>query len=180
MAKTAVKVAGTVAAGAALGALVARKRWQGSQSGRVVRAVTIDRPPAQVYEFLRDPARLLGALDGRASKWIGKMHPQLVEEEPGHLLSWRAADGPMPHEGRVILTEAPNDRGTELTVDVSHGGEGSAKQADVTLRTNLRRIKQMLEAGTIVEVQGQPTGRGPIQERLTRKVQDKLTAGGRP
>jgi uncharacterized membrane protein len=179
MANKAVKVAVAAAAGAAFGAFVARKR-PGSGKRQVTRGVTIDRPSTQVYEFLRDPAAVLDALDGQASKWVRKSDPQIMESEPGRLLSWRATEGPVPHTGQIRLADAPGDRGTELMVTVSYDRPVFGKDPDLVLRTNLRRIKQMIEAGTIIEVQGQPTGRGLIQERLTRKVQDKLTVGGRP
>lgn len=151
MPSRAVKVAAAIAVGAAVGALVAGRRPGGRRKHRVVRGVTIDRPPAQVFEFLRDWTRLRSALDERASKWASETDLQIVDQEPGSLLSWRALKGPVPHVGWVRLAEAPNGRGTELMVVLSYQRAVSGRDLDLVLRTNLRRAKQMLEAGTIID-----------------------------
>jgi uncharacterized membrane protein len=115
---------------------------------------------------------------------------EVTEDVPDRLLAWRVTDGPVPHEGRVEFTPAPTGRGTEVRVSLHYELPGgplasaaariSGDEPDLVLRTNLRRIKQVLECGRVVTVDGQPTGRGPVSERVTRLFQHKLTAGGRP
>jgi uncharacterized membrane protein len=172
-----------------------------------LRAITIDRPAAEVYGFWRDLTRLAAVMDpparvellaesrsqwtvevpgGRTLQWTA----EIIKDEPESVLTWRVDAGPVPHEGRVEFTPAPNDRGTEVRVGLRYRmpagrlGAAAAKlvgtEPDQVLRTTLRRMKSLLECGAVVRVTGQPTGRGPVQERVTRLAQRKLVAGGRP
>jgi uncharacterized membrane protein len=209
---TAVAVTAAATAATAAGAIRMARRAPESLPMRrdghraTLRGVTVNRPPADVYGFWRDLPRLAAALereatatvlaDGR-SRWSVRgpagapveYTAEIIADEPGALLAWRVADGPLPHEGRVEFTEAPGGRGTELRVglryEVPGGALGQAAvkltgdEPDQVLRTTLRRVKQLLECGEIVTTEGQPSGRGPVQERITRFAQHKLVTGGR-
>lgn len=203
-------IAGLAAAGTA--AAVAARHTGGKARPRTgsrhtVRGVTVDRPPAQVYAFWRDLRTLATSLDRatrvreldrRLSQWTvdGPLDipvewtAEITEDVAERVLGWRVEDGPVPHEGRVEFTAAPNDRGTEVRVELRYdvpGGKLGATAARLTgdepdqvLRTTLRRMKQLLECGRVVTVDGQPTGRRAVQERVTRVLQHKLSTGGRP
>jgi uncharacterized membrane protein len=172
-----------------------------------LRAVTIYRSPEQVYEFWRDLPRVAAAMEppakvrqedhvrsqwtvelpaGRTATWTA----EIVLDEPERVLAWRVDEGPVPHEGRIEFRPAPNDTGTEIQVGLRYKlpggrlGKAAAKalgdEPDQVLRTTLRSVKSLLECGEVVRVLGQPTGRGPVQERVTRFAQRRLVAGGRP
>lgn len=96
---------------------------------------------------------------------------------------------------RVEVRPAPGERGTEVLAHVEAGTEGGGDGAsratelgkrvageapDQRLRAELRRFKSTVEAGTVVTTEGQPTGRGPVREALTRAVTDRLRAWGTP
>lgn len=114
---------------------------------------------------------------------------EIVEDRPGQLLSWRSlADSPVDTAGSVLFEEAPGGRGTLVRVvmdlgaartsdsDGSAGLNGDAtltalslfsglagKTAEMQIREDLRRFKELLEAGEIPTTEGQPHGpRGAI------------------
>lgn len=203
------KMVAATAAAAGVAAVLAARHYREQLSGHRVtlRSVTVDRPASVVYDFWRDLPRLAAAmdrptqvevLDETTSRWhvqgpLGatvSWTATIVEEQPGKVLAWSVRDGVLPHEGRLDLVEAPGDRGTEVHVSLRYELPGGAvselatkltgDEPDLVLRSCLRRMKQLLECGLVVTTDGQPRGRGPIQEKMTRFVQHKLTAGGRP
>jgi uncharacterized membrane protein len=205
--RMAVAATATAATGALVAAAAIRNREALSGHRVTLRSVTIDRPAAVIYRFWRDLPRLAGALDRPAavevvdettSRWtvhgpLGRtLHwtAEITEDQPDRTLAWRVTDGVLPHEGRLQLTDAPGDRGTEVHVSLRYELPGGPVTAAVTtltgdepdqvLRTCLRRIKQLLECGLVVTTDGQPSGRGPVRERVTRFMQHKLVTGGRP
>lgn len=180
-------------------------RGNGQQA--TLRGITVNRPPEVVYGFWRDLPELAQALgrgvevemiDEWHSRWTADgpagvrvtWHAEIVMDEPNRLIAWRATGSPVPHRGQVELSPAPGDRGTEvwvrLTYHVPAGRLGAAvatltgDDPDQVLRTALRRTKQLLECGQVVAVDGQPSGRGPVQERVTSFVDHRLATGGRP
>ena len=178
-------VAGAAGAGVAVAiaarAVRARRRGPVGPGGErtYLRGVTVNRPPAEVYAFWRDLPRLATVLD-RVS----------VVDEPERAIGWRSVDSPVPHEGRVEFRPAPGGRGTELRAGLSYrppaGALGAAAarltgdEPDLLLRDALRRVKQILECGEAIRVDGQPTGRGPVQERVTEAIRHTVATGGRP
>jgi uncharacterized membrane protein len=185
------------------------RHWPLRRDGRYVtlRGITVDRPVDEVYAFWADPRRLAEAtgrrataerLDERRVRWsvagpagrtVGWV-AELTVEEPPHVLGWRSDSGPVPHEGRAEFSPAPGNRGTELRVGLTYrlpaGTTGAAlarltgDDPDQLLRTALRRAKQLLEAGEIVTLDGQVSGRGPLRQRITEYVDHRLATGGRP
>jgi uncharacterized membrane protein len=145
------------------------------------RAVTIYRPPTEVYAFWRDLPNLAQALghvvrvdevDDRRSRWIVEgpgsseveFMADILFDEPPRLIEWRADDAPLPHQGRVEFSRAPGGRGTEvrLTVTASDGTARAGRaprSGDRLLYDALRRVKQIMEAGEVLRVEGQSSGR---------------------
>lgn len=202
---------GTAAVGAGVAAAVmARRRAVDRSTVRhrsTVRAVTVNRPPAEVYDFWRELPRLAEAMarrtrveqvDERYSRWsmdgpVGRRarwHARITEDRPGRALAWQVDDGPAPHYGRVWFTDASLDRGTEVRVALRYASPGgrvgrlllslTGDEPDLLLRTTLRRVKSLLECGQVVVAGELTSGRGPAAERVTRMVRDQLTTGGRP
>lgn len=117
------------------------------------RTVTIDRPAAQLYAFLRDPVNL-------ALLWTEDSWPSLtVEEEAGRAINWHATDEKAARfSGRLELRPAPAGRGTEVTVTLATPSRNPlhrlwdkvrADDPRVRSRRALRRLKQLMETGEV-------------------------------
>jgi uncharacterized membrane protein len=173
----------------------------------ILRGVTVNRSSKEVYDFWRDLPNLarvvdevirVEPLDDRRSRWTVQAPggneltfvAEIVVDEPGEVLAWRSDESPVGHEGRVEFLPAPGDRGTDLRVGITYRppagrfGVAMAKIAgqepDQQLRDALRRVKQIMEAGEVVLVDGQTSGRSPGQEKATQAIRHRVTAGGRP
>jgi uncharacterized membrane protein len=174
-----------------------------------VRSVTVDRPAGALLSVWRDPDWLAVALarpvrlermaQGRWRCVVGDPRhaggpfeatgPTVeITEEASQTLHWRTDDGRVAHRATVTLTPAPRDRGTQIRVELRYrvGRVGHAMavlrgvDADQTLRTVLRRVKSLTECGQVASTMDEPSGRGPVGERVTRSVRRRLAVGGRP
>jgi len=160
-----------------------------AQAGvRVEEAITIDRPAEELYRYWRDYANLPKFMediesvtstspDGMHSHWVarGPMGTKLEwdsvihNETPGELIAWRSTHGELETAGSVHFTPAPGGRGTEVRVNQKlnpPGGKIGVAIANVlghgpagVTRENLRRFKQIMEAGEIATTSGQASGR---------------------
>ena len=153
----------------------------------VRRAVTINKPRAEVYGFWRrfeQLPRFMTHLESvteqgnGVSHWVAKApaggtvewDAEIVEEREGELISWRSRPGAeIPNGGTVRFVDGPVGRGTEvhvaLTYDPPGGAAGAAvakvfgEEPDQQVREDLRRFKRLLETGEIATTDGQPSGR---------------------
>jgi uncharacterized membrane protein len=99
----------------------------------------IDKPAQEVYSYWRNlsniPASInhlmdVEMIDENLSKWksnlLGKFFPinwqaEIVKDEPGHLIGWRAIKGSMlPHVGRVEFDKTPDGMATMLKIVLSY------------------------------------------------------------
>jgi uncharacterized membrane protein len=221
------RVAGTiagsalVAGGAVIAGVAARRRTRPmvralprlvarvghGRPRRFVHAITVDRPPAEVFAFWRDFRNLprfmanverVDVLDGGRSHWVVRAPTGTVEwdaeilgEEPGRRIAWRAlGNPPLPHEGTVSFVPAPGGRGTEVRVGMIYepaaGALGLAvarlagQEPDQQAREDLRRLKQVLECGRIVQVDERVSGRSARQQKATALLRRRMARGGRP
>ena len=153
----------------------------------VAKSVTINRPRYEVYEFWRVLERLPEFMihlqsvtttgDGR-SHWVAKApggsvewDAEIVEDQPGELLSWQSIDGSeVSNGGSVRFADAPTDRGTEIHVVLHYDPPGGSAGAMVAklfgeepgqqLLDDLRRFKQVMETGEVVRSEGSLAGAG--------------------
>jgi uncharacterized membrane protein len=161
-------------------------RELGPRAALVERSITIGRPPDEVYAAFRDvaswprfmahvravearePTTWHWALEGADGGTI-EFTVELVDDRPGEHVGWRTlADSDVRHAGAIYFTEAPGGRGTELKVVVGYAipggpiGEIAARALghapDQQVREDLRRFKQLVEAGETATVEGQPMG----------------------
>lgn len=160
----------------------------GQEGIEVHRAVTIRRPPADVYDFWRQFQNLPRFIDhlesveelgeGR-SRWRARSMPggvplswevRLTADEPGQRLAWETLpEANVVHRGIVAFRPAGADEGTELHVEMVYapaGGIVTTAAAQLLkaitaqqIKEEIRRCKQILEAGEIPTIEGQPTGR---------------------
>ena len=159
-----------------------------SQGGvRVDESVVIDKSAEELYFFWRDHSNLprfmseirsVTSPDGVVSHWVSEgplgltleWDAEIYNDEPGRLIAWRSLPGSqMATAGSVHFNPRPSGRGTEVRVNQKFDppggslGVGVAKligydPASVT-RENLRRFKQLMEAGELPTTSGQPSGR---------------------
>jgi uncharacterized membrane protein len=156
--------------------------------GRLVKhSVTINRPAEELYRvwhdfenlprFMIDVESVRTTGEGRAH-WITKgplgqtssWETEVFREVPGHLIAWKTLPGAeVVHAGTIRFDPASADRGTVVTMEVNYeppmGLVGTTiakmigKDPDDSVREDLRRFKQLMEAGELPTVEGQPSGR---------------------
>lgn len=154
---------------------------------RIKTALIIDRPPEQLYrhwrdmsnlpQFMKHVERVEPSNDGR-SHWVAngpvgstiEWDAELTEDRPNELIGWRSIEGSeLNHAGSVRFEPATGGRGTVVTVAMHYrpplGTVGAAvaawfgKDPNQTIKTDLRRFKQIMETGEVITTQGQPAGR---------------------
>jgi uncharacterized membrane protein len=167
-----------------------RKRAQ-----TVTTAITIGAEPEDVYQFWRNFQNLprfmtnissIDVMDNRRSHWTVRgpagtqveWDAEIVEDEPNERISWRTLPGAkIDHTGSVRFVAAPGNRGTEVHVRLryraSKFGASIAKllfaEPGQQIRADLRRLKQVLETGSVVHsdstVHGGPHPARPSEDR---------------
>lgn len=158
---------------------------------RVEESVTINRPADELYRYWREYANLprfmrsiesVTAIDTnpRRSHWVARTpvgpplewEAEIHNDEPGRLIAWRSVEGSrVETAGSVHFEPAPGGRGTEVRVNWKVNPPGGALAAlaarafgadpATETREDLRRFKQLMEAGELPTVHGQPSGRRP-------------------
>ncbi len=153
---------------------------------KVEHAITVTKPAAEVYRFWRDLENLPRFMthlidvdtttDGR-SHWIAKgpfgtrfeWDAEIVTDTPNSVIAWRSLDGAdVDTAGSVHFSELPHGRGTEVRVSLKYdppGGKlGTAlatlvgRSPEAQIKADMRRFRQIMEAGEIPTTSGQPHG----------------------
>jgi uncharacterized membrane protein len=140
------------------------------------RAVTINKPTAELYAYFRDFAKLpsfmenverVDVLDGTRSHWVVKApggstvewDARITEEQEGTLIAWTSEEGAdSANSGRIEFREAGR-RGTVVTATIAYDPPGGAigklvakifqREPAIQARRDLRRFKQLMETGEI-------------------------------
>jgi uncharacterized membrane protein len=159
---------------------------QQSRSIRVERAITVNKPPQQVYVFWRnfenlpqfmDHLKEVQILDNRRSHCVAKgplersveWDAEITDERENEFISWRSLPGSqVPNSGTVTFRPAPDGRGTEVHVLMAYmppAGTAGAIVAKLTgeepntqVREDLHRFKQVMETGEVQTREGQLHG----------------------
>jgi uncharacterized membrane protein len=95
---------------------------------------------------------------------------EITEERQNEQISWQSLPGSLVHgRGSVTFSDAPGNRGTEVRVQFAYdppGGTPSVALAKLfgggpeqQVGEDLRRFKQMMEAGEVSTIYGQTSGR---------------------
>lgn len=142
----------------------------------VARAVTINRPRAELYAFWRDfnnlPAVLdnvvrIEVLDRERSHWVVKSpgggivewDSRITEDRDGELIAWASEEGAdIPNSGRIEFRDA-GSRGTVVVATINYdqpfGTLGRVisrifqREPKMQAQRDLRRFKQLMETGEI-------------------------------
>ncbi|HJT36751.1 MAG TPA: SRPBCC family protein [Pirellulales bacterium] len=157
------------------------------QGVKVERDITIFREPAALYSFWRNfenLPRVMSHLDSvrcedpHRSHWIARgplgrrveWDAEVINERENELIAWRSLEGSdIDTAGSIHFAPAPGERGTEVKVvlkyDVPAGKAGAAiawlcgEAPGQQVQEDLRRFKQIMEAGAVPTIEGQPMGR---------------------
>lgn len=108
---------------------------------------------------------------------------EIEEERENEVIVWRSLPGSIvKNQGAVHFQDAPGGRGTEVHISIRYdipGGSAAAAFAKIfgdepgqQVREDLRRFKQMLEAGETATVIGQSSGRIKQAEKQRAKIQE--------
>ena len=147
---------------------------QSQGSSALARAVTINKPVAEVYAYFRDFSNLpsfmenvvsIDTPDATRSHWVVKApggttvewDARVTEDQPNALIAWTSEEGAdVPNSGRVEFRDA-GARGTVVTATILYDppagvvGKLIAKlfqrEPAIQARRDLRRFKQLMEAG---------------------------------
>lgn len=153
-------------------------RGRGGAEGRGIhirKAVTLNRPPEEVYGFWRDLRNLPRVLhhleevepvDDRRSHWRAKgpagssfeWDAEIIEDRPNELLAWRSLPGAeVPNSGWIRFETARGSKGTRITVDLRYVPPGGMLGARIArlfgrepgqeVQEDLRAFKQVMETG---------------------------------
>jgi uncharacterized membrane protein len=150
---------------------------------KVVRAATINSPPDEVYRVWRDLENLprfmshlkLVTKEGNRSYWVAKApagmsaewDAEIVNDKPGRLIAWRSLEGSeVRTAGSVHFNPTPDGRGTEVLVELKYDPPGGklgtwlawlfGEEPGLQIRDDLKRFKEMMEAGRAAAAPKQP------------------------
>jgi uncharacterized membrane protein len=153
---------------------------------RVEKTVTINRPAAELYTFWRNLENLpkfmrhlksVQVKDDQTSHWVAnaplnqsiEWDAVIVNDEPNHLIAWTSVDGAeIENSGFVRFQSIAGDRGTEVKVVMEYQPPGGVlasaiaklfgEEPEQQVGDELNRFKQLMEAGEIATIEGQPKG----------------------
>jgi uncharacterized membrane protein len=172
---------------------------------RVIQTFTIfGRMPGELYDYWRNLENLprilqhlesVKEVDARRSRWVAKApagqtvawDAEIINDVPGEVIAWRSLPGAgVPNAGAVTFREAPGGRGTEIKVNLEYepplGKLGVAvaklfgEEPSVQVREDLRRYKNLMEAGEI-PVSYNPGQGKPPQQTFDARVNRGQTGG---
>ncbi|MDQ3803520.1 MAG: SRPBCC family protein [Acidobacteriota bacterium] len=150
-------------------------------------SVTINRPPEELYSFWRNfenLPRFMNHLEAvhmtgeNRSHWVAKApagtrvewDAEVYNEKANELIAWRTLEGAdVASAGSVRFEPAAGGRGTTVRVVLKYDPPGGALGAAVArlfgenpeqqISEDLRRFKQLMEAGEASTTEGQPSER---------------------
>jgi uncharacterized membrane protein len=149
--------------------------------------ITILAPAEKVYAYWRNLENLPSFMKHLASieiigptrsrwKWRAikdqvtlEWESEITDEVPNALIAWRSTEGAtVAHTGEVFFDELSHGRGTEVHVSVRYQPPGGkvtdflekvlGESPDITLKEDIRRLREIIEVGTIPTTEGQPRG----------------------
>lgn len=151
------------------------KSWH--EAALVGRAITVNKPRAEVYAAWRDFTRFpqfmenvksVEVSDNRRSHWViaapagrtVEWDAVITEDEPDQFIAWESVEGAdIKNSGRIEFRDAAPGRGTVVTATIIYDPPGGdigkliaklfQKEPKVQARRDLRRFKQLLETGEI-------------------------------
>lgn len=170
-----------------------KEELSGSGGVHVKESITINREPSEIYRYWRQLENLpqfmhhlkrVDVIDARRSHWVARApartkvewDAEIINEVENELIGWQSLPGSqVVNAGSVRFERAPGDRGTVVTVHLQYDPPGGKVGAAVAklfgeepsqqIADDLRRLKQLLEAGEIITTEHQPSGRSSMHAR---------------
>jgi uncharacterized membrane protein len=163
--------------------------------------VTVWRLVDDVYGYWRDFTNLPTFMyhlqsvrvdDAGRSHWVAnapvgnsvEWDAEMTADEPNRRIAWRSLPGStIENRGSVEFTPTPDKRGTEVRVVITYnmpaGALGKAistvlgESPEQQVNDDLRRFKQMLEAGEVLRSNGSPAGTVAARQMHQHSAQPK-------
>ncbi len=163
------------------------RRTERGKDALVGKTVTINRPRQQLYDRWRDFTRFpdfmenvreVEKLDEKRSRWAieapagtsVELVTRITQDRPGELIAWESEpDSKIQTQGQVEFTDGPPGRGTVVRLTMRYDPPGGfpgrivakllQREPSIQARRDLRRFKQLMEAGEVTSNAG-PSGRG--------------------
>lgn len=150
---------------------------------------TINKPVSEVYKYARDldnwalileklgHSREAHQLSGRAplNRRVGA-GPEIWKEEQDQVIAWQSRGRHLERRGAMRFRPAAGNRGTEVVLGIEYHYSSplivrglqmlAGHDPEQRAREALRALKQMLEAGEIPTIAGQPSGRRGLKGKL--------------
>jgi uncharacterized membrane protein len=161
-------------------------------------SITIDKSAESLYSFWRDFKNLplfmktlesVTVLDELRSHWVAKgigaakveWDAEIYNEKENELIAWRSRENAdVVNAGSVRFQNGPEGHGTYVRVTVNYnppaGKLGSTLaqllggEPKQLIKEDLRRLKQLMEAGEIATIDGQTSGRAQIDEIAPKAI----------
>jgi uncharacterized membrane protein len=150
-------------------------------------SIAIDKSPQELYSFWRDFTNLplfmknlesVTELNSTQSHWVAKgpagtrveWDAEIYNEKENELIAWRSLeDADVVNAGSVRFQAGPPGHGTFVRITMNYNPPAGTIGASLAqllgaepeqlIKEDLRRLKQILEAGEIATVDGQTSGR---------------------
>lgn len=154
---------------------------------KVEKNITINRSPEELYRFWRNFENLPSFMNHlesvrttgeNRSHWVAKApagstvewDAEIYNEKENELIAWRSLEGAdVDNAGSVRFEPATGGRGTTVRVTLKYDPPGGAlgalfaklfgEEPSQQIEEDLRRFKQVMEAGETPTTEGQPSGR---------------------
>lgn len=157
-----------------------------SQTIKVEKTVTINKPVEELYRFWHDFENLphfmkhlkqVQVYNSQRSHWVAnaplgvsvEWDADIINDQENHLIAWASvADADIDNSGFVRFQPATGGRGTEVKVVLEYNLPGGVVSAAIAklfgespeqqIGDDLRRFKMLMETGEIATTEGQPKG----------------------
>jgi len=163
----------------------------------VTKALTINKSQAELYEFWRNVENLpifmrhlesVTKIDEKTSHWKAKAplgqtvewDAELTSDVPNEKIGWKSLEGAFIPNSGVVEFLPTIERGTEVKVTLTYEAPGGklgewiawalGEEPSIQVAQDLRRFKSLMETGLIMKVEGQPSGREPLQKAMTAQA----------
>jgi uncharacterized membrane protein len=155
-------------------------------------SIAIEKSPEELYDFWRDFKNLplfmrnlesVTELSQTQSHWVAKgpggsrveWDAEIYTEKENELISWRSlADADFVNAGSVRFQAGPEGHGTFVRVSMNYNPPAGKVGATLVqlfgaepaqlIKEDLRRLKQIMEAGEVATIAGQTSGRAADTE----------------
>ncbi len=160
----------------------------GKKGFRVQRSLTIQRSPEELYEFWYDIEKAplymqnidtVTKTGERTSHWAAQTasghtvewNAELLEDLPGRGIAWHVHGNPTTaNAGKIHFEATPDGHGSIVTLTLDYYSPQGPFWSNLSKRFSmiddhetletLRCFKEVMEAGEVATVKGQPTGKG--------------------